>query len=270
MTNKKSLAFSKDYKDVSSLQFAALKEVLANITPTNDTLSILDAGCGDGRVTAALSELYPNALINGIDISDELILYAKNRYGTDRLKFTVKDVRDIAGESKYDIVYSFFCLHLIPQKEISTVLLKLFKALKPGGEIYIAIPLRDLALEKIRRAVMLEFEDAFCDYSLPVNRNKEYYDTFLKEVSGVFKFEVEKTVVEFSPHFSADQFKKFFTSISRESRMIKGQQRRIAYIDRVVEQCVSDGCLSLDYKFTYIYMRCKGVTLQEDVKYAKC
>lgn len=57
----------------------------------------------------------------GADISEKMILFAKNTFENDRMEFTTLDisadnVTEVLGKEKFDKVFSFYCLHWIPDQ----------------------------------------------------------------------------------------------------------------------------------------------------------
>jgi juvenile hormone acid methyltransferase len=95
---------------------------------------VLDVGCGPGGVTTQV--LMPRlpadfGLLIGADISADMIQYASNTYKHSKLKFIQFDlVKDIENTSQlqpsgFDKIFSFFCLHWIPDQ-------RYYLAIKPG------------------------------------------------------------------------------------------------------------------------------------------
>lgn len=105
---------------------------------------ILDFGCGDGKVTAELSRLVSKGSVTGVDISSEMVQFAKIKfpaYAYPNLEFIKSDsltFEDVPGNQSYDIISSFCVFHLIANP---LDLLKQFKNhLKPQGKLAMVIP----------------------------------------------------------------------------------------------------------------------------------
>ena len=86
---------------------------------------VLDLGCGPGSVTAqVLMPRLPEdfGLLVGADLSANMIQYATEKYTHPKLRFTQFDlVKDIGNTSQlrpsgFDKIFSFFCLHCIPDQ----------------------------------------------------------------------------------------------------------------------------------------------------------
>src|SRR3989344_7586935 len=83
------------------------KLVVENLVfPQNAKLKILDLGIGTGQTTQHILEKFPNAQIDGIDISKKMIEQGKIRLKKffKRVNFTKSDIYDAKFTEKYDAV----------------------------------------------------------------------------------------------------------------------------------------------------------------------
>lgn len=96
-------------------------------------MRILDYGCGDGTMAYLVHALLPNARIQGVDNSEELIEIARGWYGAlnDRLSFDTK-IND-----QYDFIYVANVLHHIKKSERAALFAKLTSQLTPNGILMI-------------------------------------------------------------------------------------------------------------------------------------
>jgi cyclopropane fatty-acyl-phospholipid synthase-like methyltransferase len=93
---------------------------------------VLDAGCGNGRITEYLHRR-TGASFLGIDLSREAIKQA-NHIATDKLRFQVGNLNDLALPARsFDAVISIDTLYYVENLE-STVA-RLVEALKPAGRL---------------------------------------------------------------------------------------------------------------------------------------
>lgn len=104
--------------------------------PLNGDETVLDAGCGAGRVTADLLERLPNGRVIALDISANMLAEARQqlapRFG-DRVTFIQADLQDFAVAEQVDAIFSTAALHwVLDHPRLFTAL---FKALKPGGRL---------------------------------------------------------------------------------------------------------------------------------------
>ena len=86
---------ARNYYRQSSLQQAMAEEALGLLT-LEGTESILDVGCGDGKITAEIATRLTRGMVLGVDPSHEMIAFASSHFGSlgqANLRFEVADVR---------------------------------------------------------------------------------------------------------------------------------------------------------------------------------
>jgi len=97
---------------------------------------VLDVGCGDGRITAEISQYLPQGCVLGIDCFPEIIDFAKGKFDRENypnLEFQLGDARNLEFENSFDAIVSFASLHYIHHH--IPVLTRFKEALKPSGKI---------------------------------------------------------------------------------------------------------------------------------------
>ncbi|MBW4839803.1 MAG: methyltransferase domain-containing protein [Paenibacillaceae bacterium] len=88
---------------------------------------ILDLGCGNGDLTAAIAAT--GAIPTGIDASEDMIHRAKQRYP--ELNLQTRDARHYRSDTRYDAVFSHAALHWI--QDAPAVAETIHLALRKGG-----------------------------------------------------------------------------------------------------------------------------------------
>ncbi|MHC2990531.1 methyltransferase type 11 [Pontibacter sp. HJ8] len=113
------------------LEGLALRETLAGYTFDK----CLEIGCGTGKNTIWLQERASR--VTAVDLSDEMLARAKEKIVSDHVRFLQADIREEwrFGESVYDLVS--FSLVLEHIRDLEPVFAQVWKALKPGGQVYI-------------------------------------------------------------------------------------------------------------------------------------
>ncbi|WP_033322023.1 trans-aconitate 2-methyltransferase [Actinomadura atramentaria] len=96
---------------------------------------IADLGCGSGELTAVLAARWPDAEIEAIDSSPEMIDAARPQ---DRVRFAVGDVRDWTPAEPPDLIVSNAVLQWVP--EHTGLLPRWAAALAPGGVLAFQVP----------------------------------------------------------------------------------------------------------------------------------
>jgi trans-aconitate 2-methyltransferase len=115
------------YRRVNTLQQWLADRALDGLDLTG-VRSLLDVGCGDGRITAQLAALIPDADVVAIDPSPRMIAIAPSG---GRLSFQVGDVLSLPFEDRFDAVVSFNALHWVPDQRAA--LARIAAALHSGG-----------------------------------------------------------------------------------------------------------------------------------------
>lgn len=88
---------------------------------------ILDAGCGDGALTAQLAA--SGAQLTGVDASPGMVEAARTR----GLQVDLASLTELVYDGAFDAVFSNAALHWIPAPLQPSALAGLFRALRPGG-----------------------------------------------------------------------------------------------------------------------------------------
>lgn len=126
---------AREYRDSSSNQKRWALELLARLELRGGE-RVLDIGCGDGEITAAIARMAPRGFALGIDSSEDMVELASRQYPPDRcpnLGFLLKDAREIDFTGEFDAVFSSACLHWV--KDHQPVLSGVRRCLKPGGRV---------------------------------------------------------------------------------------------------------------------------------------
>jgi tRNA (cmo5U34)-methyltransferase len=105
--------------------------------------SVLDVGCGAGNYTLRLLQALPNLDMTLIDLSRPMLDRAVeriSRVSAGQVTTIQGDIREIEpGEARFDIIMAAAVLHhLRGDDEWQTVFSKFYRALKPGGSLWIS------------------------------------------------------------------------------------------------------------------------------------
>lgn len=171
-----------DYAQNSSEQWKWARELIEKLEPTPaDT--ILDIGCGDGKVTAFLAEIAQYVV--GIDLSAEMIDFARQQFGNvPNLEFHVMDAAAIELPQQFDLIFSNAVLHWVRDQE--GVLRGIHQHLKPGGWVLVQMGGAGNAADVVEafETVMErdEWRQYFDDFDFPYTfPSVEEYETLLAE-----------------------------------------------------------------------------------------
>lgn len=126
------LGWDKKNKYIKNIQEGESERLLELATMhIEDKQSILDVGCGTGKVINHLLSLDKDISITGIDISDNMIDILKKKISHDNVTVSCNDVLDVEGE--YDIILLQQVIHHMDN--VDNVMLKLESMLKDNGKI---------------------------------------------------------------------------------------------------------------------------------------
>ena len=121
----------------------SISSICAGLVDTTSQLSILDIGCGTGIVCTCLSELLRTSIIDGVDISPEMLEVAQSKIRADANPvysqlFEADLTKPISfADAKYDVAISagtFTHGHLGPD-----ALLNVLSVVRPGGRMVVGI-----------------------------------------------------------------------------------------------------------------------------------
>lgn len=122
------------YHQHSEIQETLAMEMLKNYQ-FNPTHTLLDIGCGDGRVTAYMAKQLSEGSAKGIDPSAIMIDFARKNSQLSNLNFEVEMAEAFHGEAVYDVITLFNCLHWV--RDVKNTFKYCARALKPQGELLI-------------------------------------------------------------------------------------------------------------------------------------
>src|SRR5262245_57215413 len=125
-----------DYARNSQGQFGwAISNIGKLELQTGET--VLDIGCGDGKITAELAKRVPLGRVAGIDRSENMVALARHLIVLPNVTFRLMDVQEIAFDSEFDAVFSNSTLHWVP--DYAAVSRGIARALKPNGRIFLSM-----------------------------------------------------------------------------------------------------------------------------------
>jgi trans-aconitate 2-methyltransferase len=119
------------YDRLSSAMEAMGREVLDRLALRGDE-TVIDAGCGSGRVTEALIERLPQGRVIGVDASASMIDAARERLG-DRAELQVADLAILDLGVKADAILSTATFHWIADHD--GLFARLRAHLRDGGAL---------------------------------------------------------------------------------------------------------------------------------------
>ena len=119
------------YKNNSKPQEHAALSIIESIN-FNGNEAVLDIGCGDGKVTAHITQHVPQGTVVGFDVSPSMIQAAQQAHGRiSNLSFQVANAANFSLDKTFDYIVSFSTLHWVKDQVAAFKNIK--QALKPEG-----------------------------------------------------------------------------------------------------------------------------------------
>jgi trans-aconitate 2-methyltransferase len=100
--------------------------------PLRGDETVLDAGCGSGRVTAHLVERLPHGRVIAVDLSADMVAAARAYLG-DSADVRVADLLELELEEPVDAILSTATFHWVLDHD--RLFARLYAALRPGGRL---------------------------------------------------------------------------------------------------------------------------------------
>ena len=123
---------ARTYDRSSEPQQAWASAVLARLAGIAADATVLDVGCGTGRVTEEVLGLVPRGRVLAIDASADMVALARRRLG-DRAEIWQQDVLDLDLREPVDAIVSTAALHWVTDHD--RLWARLAAALRPGGKL---------------------------------------------------------------------------------------------------------------------------------------
>jgi trans-aconitate 2-methyltransferase len=230
------------YDRISDPQVEMAKPVLGRL-PLRGDETVLDAGCGSGRVTRLLLERLPDGHVVAVDAAPSMVDQARAVLG-DRATVLQSDLHELTVPEPVDAAFSNAVFHWVPDHE--RLFERLFAALKPGGRLVAQCggagnidELRTIAREV---AAEPPFASAFADWGDPWNYAAPDETRARLELAG---FESVETWLEPWPVVPPEPLSYLGTVCLGHHLAALPEGLRDAYVEAVAERC-SDP-LRLDY-----------------------
>ena len=161
------------YDEVHSTFMKTKESLVDNLD--KDVKRILDLGAGTGLELIHLFELFPNAEVTVIDITEKMLEKLKERSFADHVTTICGDFFEVEFGNNYDAVISTSALHHFKKEEKIILYKKIFACLKNDGQFincdYVA-PSEDIEKEQL-----YELEHNINDYrhiDIPITLKHEF------------------------------------------------------------------------------------------------
>ena len=138
--------FTQCFNDTWGINYVSTIELIIEELKNEKFESIIDIGCGDGRLVYELQIEFPDKNITGIDYSKKAIAFAKtlNSLGS----FSCIDITEISFLETFDCAIMMEVFEHIKPENSGKFLDGVKKLLKPNGVLFITVPHSNKPIEE--------------------------------------------------------------------------------------------------------------------------
>jgi trans-aconitate 2-methyltransferase len=238
------------YEENSSFQYNVAMSVISKIQCEGNEY-IFDIGCGNGKITQKLAKKVPHGIVQGIDISENMIMYARSHYVLSNLFFDIADIANFSSGVQYDFVVAFSSLAWV--KDQDQALRTIEKILKPGGIFIATMDNEDDPYLRARCAMFTHdtWKHFFKNYEVlyyPFNEDKIKN---LLQQAGFVNIMISKITMP-SLWVTRDSFIGMLSAIPAQKDMIP-LERHKEFFDDIVDEYVKEVPLDSDGNIELIF-----------------
>ncbi|MCH9626260.1 MAG: Trans-aconitate 2-methyltransferase [Chlamydiales bacterium] len=218
--------------------------------PIAPNASVLDIGCGDGKISLYISQKVPDGKVLGIDPSPSMIEFAKKEYDSSKnLEFMLGSAEEVDFQDAFDLIVSFSTFHWVQDQK--KAFKNILKALKKNGSLLIiagtsiASPMIQAFQELYasKRWSFLKSEDSKFN-----GQSAEFYESLLKELKfSNSKVEVLQPMICFD---SLPQLVEWIYAWIPLATGLEDEQAK-AFAQDQVENIANQGFLAADGKISF-------------------
>ncbi len=238
-----------------------IERVTKGLDPSH-TLRVLDVSTGTGNVAIVLAETFPNALIDGIDLSLGMLAQAQNKAvkkGLVHITFRQCDAEHLPYENEtFDLITCGYALFFYPNME--TTYQAMCQKVKPGGRLIFSSftheafsPYAELCLQRLEkeygieppRAMMARLKTAQQMEALATLNQPENIDITL----GQIRYEV--TLLEWWSLLNNAGYKGLIDQLSPE-QLAQFKHDHLSEIEAIT----TDGCFELNADTWFALVQC--------------
>jgi trans-aconitate methyltransferase len=206
-----------DYHRLANPHVTWGRRVLARL-PLRGDETVLDAGCGTGRLTAELLEHLPYGRVIAVDLSANMLREARQHLepiAGDRVTYVQADLQTLTLDEPVDAIFSTAALHWVLDHNL--LFQHLYACLKPGGWLVAQCGGGPNIAGLIERATDLMRSDEY----------RPYFDGW----SGPWEFASEATTAE---RLAAAGFVEISTSLEEAPVTLADHAEYRDYLETVV------------------------------------
>jgi trans-aconitate 2-methyltransferase len=242
------------YHQLADPQFAWGKRLLETLALRGDE-TVLDAGCGTGRLTRLLLERLPHGHLIALDVSQQMLQAARDNLEPDfrgRVEFVHGDLLAINLDRIVQVVFSTATFHWV--SDHPRLFRNLARALEPGGILLAQMGGKGNLERLLSRAERVIAEPAYQPHFEGWNRPWHFADeraTAQRLAEAGFRDVTVSLFPEPTAFADRETFRRFVVTVNFRSHLqqIPDPTLRDDFIDRMLEAAAADvPPYTLDYQ----------------------
>ncbi len=133
-----------------SVPYLSRLKLVIDFLNNHQFVSLIDIGCGDGKLINVIQKHFSHAYLCGVDYSDRSIQFARClNYVNDRIRFDVCDLTThLEPIETYDVGTIIEVLEHIPLDTVDIFLQNAISFIRPGGYLLLTVPSKNIQVLK--------------------------------------------------------------------------------------------------------------------------
>jgi trans-aconitate 2-methyltransferase len=241
------------YHELSAPQLRWGQRVLSWLSLRGDE-TVLDAGCGTGRVTAQLLDLLPRGRVVAVDFSENMLRTARHQLQprfAERVAFVEADLQFLPFDRAFDGVFGTASFHWVRDHE--RLFRALYQALLPGGWLCAQCGGHGNIAKLLARAAELSSQPPYAEYLAGYEDPWEFAtaETAAERLQRAGFIEIETNLEEAPANFpTSEEYREFLATVVLRTHLerISSPEVREQFLEALALQAARDNPrFELDY-----------------------
>lgn len=150
-------------------------------------VSLIDIGCGEGRIITEIRKTKSNAKLTGVDVSKKALKFA--RAFADQDDFHVHDITALPfGDNLYEVAISCEVIEHIKPEHIPAYVKNIHSTLASGGRLLLTTPTTNIKVgqkhyQHFTKELLVSYLNNHFEISETIYLNKKnYFESFLRKI----------------------------------------------------------------------------------------
>jgi trans-aconitate 2-methyltransferase len=241
------------YHELSEPQLLWGKRVLSWLSLRGNE-TVLDAGCGTGRVTAELLGLLPRGRVVAVDFSENMLRTAREHLHprfAERVAFVEADLQFLPFDRAFDGIFGTASFHWV--RDHDRLFHSLYQALRPGGWLCAQCGGHGNIAKLLARAAVLSSQPPYAQYLAAYDHPWEFAtaETAAERLRRAGFIEIETYLEEAPASFrTSEEYSEFLATVVLRTHLerIPSNEVREQFLDALaVHAALDNPPFELDY-----------------------